>query len=202
VTTLTRRQVLAAAGAAAVLAACSSSAEEGAGETTTTLPSSPVDLRALQTAAALELLMVDIYKKAVDSGLVTDADLLANVKLFAANHAEHLELFESELIKLGSDPVTLPHQQLAAELEARVTAVKDQAALVKLLHDLELKAQATYQSFVGVFSEANLRLNQTVMSVAAVDARQTAVLALASGQPALRSWFTTTDGRLEAGSGL
>lgn len=202
---ISRRTLLrtGAAGAAAVtLAACGKSKSSAGDTTTTTAPPQPGDVAIIRTGAALELLIVDLYDKAAQSKVLTTAAIAAATKQFAGNHKEHLDLFQTEAVKMGAAKVSAPHQELAAQLESRVSGVHDEKAVAGLLLDIEKLAAATYQGDVGRFSAPYLRLNQVVMSVGAVAARQAALLATLLGQPAVPAALQRPDGGLAPGSGL
>lgn len=202
---MSRRTLLragATSAAAVALAACSKKSS-GADETTTTsAPATFTDDGAIRTGAALELLIIDVYDKALASNLLTTPAIASAAKQFAANHKEHLALFQTEAVQLHLNKVSAPHQELAAQLEGRVAGVHDESSVAGLLLDLERLAAATYQADVGQFSESSRLLNQSVMSVAAIAARQSAVWAGLLGQPAIADAFHTTAGAVRPGSGL
>lgn len=202
---LTRRSILqlgAAGAAAAALSACSSGGGGADEPTTTILRPTATDKLPLQTGTALELLILDVYDKAEKSGLLTTPAIAEAAKLFTQNHKQHLELFQTETAKLAGAAITRPHQALASQLEGRVAGVHDETAVVGLLLDLERVAAATYQGDVGFFSEQSHVLNQVVMSVAGIAARQAAVWAGLLGQPMVPSAVSATTGALTPGSGL
>lgn len=202
---ISRRALLrtgAVGAAAATLAACGKSKSSAEETTTTVAPEQPGDVAIIRTGAALELLIVDLYDKAAQSKLITTPAIAAAAKRFANNHKEHLALFQTEAVKMGAEKVAAPHQELAAQLEGRVAGVHDEKAVAGLLLDIERLALDTYQGDVGRFSAPYFRLNQVVMSVGAVAARQSALLAELLGQPAVPSAFQDSDRGLAPGSGL
>lgn len=193
---------------AAVFAACgtddSGNAAPAAGEGGEGTAPSPADAQGdiviLRTASSLELLAVDVYEKAIKSGLVKTPAVGDAVTLFQGQHREHAELFQGATKKLGGKPMTEPNPVVAQSLEAPIAALADEAAVVQLALMLEQAAAATYQASVGQFKD--LKLNQAVMSVGGVEARHAAVLAGVLKQPPVPKAFHTKDGAVPAGTGV
>jgi rubrerythrin len=175
----------------AVLAACgkkktSQTPESGAlpvkpSTTTTTAPGSPTTDRVLlQTAQSIELLAIDTYQKAIDSGLVTDAAVADLAKLFQSQHREHADALTEAIRKAGGTPVTGGNAYLAKTVvDAEVAALTDQESVLKLARDVENIAAQTYVEAAGVFTTGELR--QAGMSIGETEAKHIAVLNMALG---------------------
>ena len=203
---LSRRRFLQASGtglvAAAVLAACGDSSSSSSSTTTTVHPDTAGDVRILRTASSIELLHVEIYTKVVDSKLVQSPQGIEIVKQLQANHKEQAELFRSETLKLKGEAFTQPNGTLARQLESKLAGLRDEAGILGLALETERTAAATYQSYVGQFSDDHVVLNQVVMSVGGAAARAAAVLAGVLGQPAVPGALATTTGAIAAGTGV
>ena len=158
------------------------------------------DIKILRTASSLEVLAVDVYQKAIDSGLVKTAAVADAAKLFQSQHKEHAELFQGATKKLGGEPMDKANPVVMQSLSGPLAALKDETGVLELALMLEQAAAATYQSAVGSFKD--LSLNQAVMSVGGVEARHAAVLASVLQKPAVPKSFQTTEGAVPAGTGV
>jgi len=191
---------------AAIFAACGSD-DEGSGTTAGGegdedggMSGNSGDLTIVRTAASLELLAVDVYQKAIDSGLVKTAAIGDAAKLFQEQHREHAELFNGAAKQMGGEPFEKANPEVMKSLEPALAGLKDELGVVKLAYDLENIAASTYFSTIGAFNDA--KLNQAAMSVGGVEARHVAVLASVMNQPAVPKAFWTADGAVEAGTGV
>jgi hypothetical protein len=193
---------------AAVFAACGngSTTTAATGETTTTVDttsgvgSMATDIKILRTASSIEQLAVDVYQKAIDSGLLTTAAVVEAAKLFQGQHQEHGALFQGATRKLGGTAFDKANPVVLKTLQPQIDALKDEKGVVALALSLEQAAAATYVSAVGTFHE--LSLNQAAMSVGAVEARHVSVLAAVLGQPQAPKSFAPKDGAIPAGTGV
>jgi hypothetical protein len=195
---------------AAVFAACGSDDSDGtataAGDnsTDTTMGSdgkgADGDIQILRTASSLEVLAVDVYQKAIDSGLVKTAAVADAAKLFQAQHKEHSELFQGATKKLGGEAFDKPNPVVLQSLQGPIGALKDEMGVLELALMLEQAAAATYQSTVGAFKDASL--NQAAMSVGGVEARHVAVLSSVLKKAPVPKAFQTKDGAVAAGTGV
>ena len=158
------------------------------------------DLQILRTASSLEVLAVDVYQKAIDSGLVKTAAVGDVAKLFQAQHREHAELFQGATKKLGGRAFDRANPVVLQSLQGPIGALRDEKDVLELALMLEQAAASTYQSTVGGFDDASL--NQAVMSVGGVEARHVAVLSSALGKPPVPRAFQTTDDAVAAGTGV
>ncbi len=158
------------------------------------------DIKILRTASSLEVLAVDVYQKAIDSGLVKTAAVGDAAKLFQSQHKEHAELFQGATKKLGGEPMEKANPVVLQSLMGPIAALKDETGVLELALMLEQAAAATYQSTVGLFKD--LSLNQAAMSVGGVEARHVAVLSSVLKKPAAPKAFQTKDGAVAAGTGV
>jgi hypothetical protein len=158
------------------------------------------DITILRTASSLEVLAVDVYQKAIDSGLVKTAAIADAAKLFQAQHREHAALFQGATKKMGGEEMTTANPVVLQSLQGPLAALKDETGVVQLALQLEQAAAATYQSTVGAFKDVSL--NQAAMSVGGVEARHVAVLSSVLKQPGAPKAFQTTDGAVAAGTGV
>lgn len=158
------------------------------------------DITILRTASSLEVLAVDVYQKAIDSGLVKNTAIADAAKLFQSQHKEHAALFQGATKKMGGTEMTEANPVVLQSLQGPIAALKDENGIVELALMLEQAAAATYQSTVGAFKD--LSLNQAAMSVGGVEARHVAVLSSVLKKPAAPKAFQTTDGAVAAGTGV
>lgn len=158
------------------------------------------DITILRTASSLEVLAVDVYQKAIDSGLVKTAAIGDAAKLFQEQHREHAALFQGATKKLGGEAMTEANPVVLQSLQGPLAALTDETGVVQLALMLEQAAAATYQSTIGAFKDVSL--NQAAMSVGGVEARHVAVLSSVLNQPGAPKAFQTTDGAVAAGTGV
>ncbi len=187
-----RRRFLALGGVAAlaVVGACGTkndSSGEATATTTTSMAPSAADVAFLRNASSLEELEVALYKKALDGGLLKTPAVLETVKLFQAQHQNHAALFEGHTTRLGGPPDAQPN----AALRGRLASATDEASVLRLAVELALATTATYQSGVGVVSDAALSV--VLMSVAGVEARHAALLGTMINLPVAPASFATTE---------
>ena len=186
-----RRRFLVAGGgglaATAVLAACGDSSDpagsDGASPTTAAASSSSADaaqtdITVARTAASLEVFAVSVYDTAIGAAddLGIEAQVAAAAQLFRDQHQQHADAFNAVANQLGGEAYTEPNPTAAAEFEATIAGLSDQAGVLQFAHDLEQIAAQTYQSAVSLLSTPELR--QTTMSVGGVEARHQAILAM------------------------
>lgn len=203
---LNRRQLFRVGGlgvaTAAILAACGKSSSGGASEATTTTTAGPTtaDLDILRTATSLELVAVDVYGKAIASGLVTTAAVSDAAKLFQSHHQDHADFLAGLTKRYGGTAYDKPNPVLAQQLQGEISQLKDENGVVTLALQLEQAAAASYVSYVGKYTSAALA--QPTMSVGGIEARHVAVLAPIVGQSPVAAAFQTTSGALAPGTGL
>ncbi|HEX7169090.1 MAG TPA: ferritin-like domain-containing protein [Acidimicrobiales bacterium] len=158
------------------------------------------DLTILRTASSLELVAVEVYQQAIDSGLLTTTALKDAATLFQRHHTDHAELFQGATKELGGEAFEKPNPVVLRSLEPRLAGLTDERSAVQLAYDLETAAAATYVSAAGSFDAG--KLNRTAMSVGGIEARHAAVLAATLGVPQVPRVFFATDGAVAPGTGL
>ncbi|MCU0310318.1 MAG: ferritin-like domain-containing protein [Acidimicrobiales bacterium] len=143
---------------------------------TTTAPGSPAgDVVVLSTAQSLELLAVDVYQAALDSGLLETAAIIETAELFQSQHVEHGEAIGSALVDLGEPEVTEPNQYLLTEtVTPALDELSDEMSVVALALAVENIAASTYVKNTPALTVPALR--QAAMSIGGVEARHMAVL--------------------------
>lgn len=186
-----RRRLLTLGGStilgAAVLAACTKTGQpkEQLAQTGTTPttgkdghsenPSSfTTDLTLLRTAQSIEVLAIDVYQKALDSGLLTTTAVADAARLFQSQHRDHAQLLSRTTRDLGGEPYDQANPALVKELEPTIGALDSQAAVLKLAQTLENVAAETYVYAAGVLTTEELRA--AIMSIGAVESRHVTVL--------------------------
>lgn len=174
----------------ALLAACgrkkSQTPQSGAlpvvpSSTTTTAPgSAATDMVLLRTAQSIEILAIDTYQKAIDSGLITDATAKQVAALFQSQHQDHSDALAEAIKAAGGTAVTARNEYLAANVvDKAVSALTDQKSVLVLAREVENVAAQTYTEAGGVFSTPALR--RSGMSIGEIEARHVTVLNLALG---------------------
>jgi len=175
---------------AAILAACgddTDAAETGTTQTTaapdgtsTTAPTggdgAEMDVVLARSAVSLELLAVDVYQAAIDSGAVTTMAVADAAVLFQSHHREHAEALNAAVRDAGGEEVTEANQFLMDNLVATAD-LSSELAIVQFARALEDAAAATYVFSAGVLSAPALR--QAIMSIGGVEARHVTALDLA-----------------------
>src|SRR5205085_11911586 len=121
----------------------------------------------------------------------------AALELFRSQHLEHAALFEGTTTKLGGQAFTKANPAVMSMLDPAIKAMKDEKTAVALAQQLESMTAATYFAVVGAFNDKTL--DQSIMSVAGVEARH---LAFLGGIQAVPNPLQTTDGAIPAGTGV
>lgn len=183
----TRRQFfriggLTVAGSALLVACGDDDDEDGAATTTgleatttTAVAATESDLTLLRTASSIEVLAIDTYQAAVESGLVTDKAVADAALLFQEQHRDHAAALQAQTESSGGEAYTDPNPYLQENVvDPAVAALTDQLSVVRLALELENAAAQTYALAGGLLSTSGLR--QTIMSIGGVEARHAAVL--------------------------
>jgi hypothetical protein len=176
---------------AAVAAACGSDDNETI-PVTGTLPTSiegdavevgqELDVTLLRTAQSIEVLAVDTYQTALDSGLVTTPSLADMIRLFQEQHGEHAGLLAATTRDAGGTPYDEPNSYLQEQVTGpAVEVLATEEEVVTLAVELENTAAQTYVFASEVLSTPALR--QGIMSIGGVEARHLAVLHTVQSQP-------------------
>lgn len=184
----TRRGFLKIGGAtvlgAAVLAACGSEAtpdvvESGSPGDVTTTTADPaaadLDVDLLRTATSLEILAVNTYQAAIESGLVTDEDIAQAAVLFRDQHDDHRGALQQATVDAGGTEYTEANSYLQDRVvDPAIDGLTDENSVVDLALTLETAAAETYAWAAGTLSTSTLR--QAIMGIGGVEARHMAVL--------------------------
>jgi hypothetical protein len=176
----------------AVIAACGSDDDESLPITGTPPTSSEdasvfergqeLDVTLLRTAQSIEVLAVDTYQTALDSGLVTTTVVADTIRLFQEQHREHAGLLAATTTDAGGTPYDQPNAYLNEQVVApAVEALATEDEVVMLGVELENTAAQTYVFAAEELSTAPLR--QGIMSIGGVEARHLAVLYTVIEQP-------------------
>ena len=178
---------------AAVLAACgdddTDAAETGQAPTTTTEGSSTtaggegegstdgnMDLVLARTAVSVELLAVEAYQAAIDSGVVSTQAVADAATLFQSHHQEHAGALNAVIREAGGEEIDEPNAFLMENLVASAD-LSSELSIVQFARSLEDAAASTYVFAAGVLSAPELR--QAIMSIGGVEARHVTALDLA-----------------------
>jgi hypothetical protein len=171
---------------AAVLSACGSDDDDEANtggtsgatdapQTTAGSDDGRMDLVLARTAASLEILAVDTYNTAAESGLVTTQAIADAATLFRDHHQAHADALNSVITDSGGEEVTEANQAVYdALVKPAIDAATDEAAIGTLAFDLESAAAQTYVFAAGELSTPDLR--STIMTIGGIEARHAAVL--------------------------
>ncbi|WTW93895.1 ferritin-like domain-containing protein [Streptomycetaceae bacterium NBC_01309] len=134
------------------------------------------DVMALQTAASLENLAVNVYRTAAGLPFIKDGNqvVIAFIERTTAQHVAHAQAFNAAAVKGGGREQTGPDPKYAAIVQQALPTIKGPADVVKLAITLEDIAAQTYTKNVGQVSDPALR--RLFGSVAPVEAQHKAVL--------------------------
>jgi hypothetical protein len=164
---------------AAVLAACGDD-DEDAAETGQGSPAEGgdqnMDLVLARTAASVELLAVDAYQAAIDSGVVTTQAVADAATLFQSHHREHAGALNGAVGEAGGEEVTEANSFLMQELVGSAD-LSSELSIVQFARSLEDAAASTYVFAAGALTAPELR--QAIMSIGGVEARHVTALDLA-----------------------
>ena len=176
---------------AAVLAACGDDdadvSETGATTATTAASSTTtggdetggdgnMDLVLARTAASVELLAVDAYQAAIESGVVTTPAVADAATLFQSHHREHAGALNGAIREAGGEEVEEANAFLMENLVASAD-LSSELSIVQFARSLEDAAASTYVFAAGVLTAPELR--QAIMAIGGVEARHVTALDLA-----------------------
>lgn len=191
----------------AVVAACGSDSEEDL-PVTGTLPtveeatglietSQELDVTLLRTAQSIEVLAVQTYQAAIDSGLVTTPAVAEAAQLFQQQHDEHAGLLAATTTDAGGTPYDQPNPYLDEQVVGpAVAALTSETDVVALAVELENTAAQTYVFAAEALSTPALR--QGIMSIGGVEARHLTVLYTVQEQPPAPFPFMPRRDRIDA----
>lgn len=206
---LSRRRFLLAGGATvtfgALLAACGGSESTGIARIGNVpdpkeLPDGKVtDVTLLRTATSLEYNAIFVYEAAAEAGFLSgDAATLA--RRFLQDHRAHAQATAALTEELGGKAFEQPNPRLqsiyvepalaliAGDEAAGITPTDDPAAdVLALAYALETLAGATYQAYVPLFNDKELRA--AAMGIGEEEARHAAVIGALANPTRLVSSF-------------
>lgn len=194
---------------AAVLAACGSDAapdvvESGeSGESTTTADPAETefDTNLLRTATSLEILAVNTYQTAIDSGLIGTADVLDAFVLFRDQHDDHrgaLQQATEDYAGTGTAYEGTNQFLQDTVVGPALEALTDEESVLDLALRLETLAAESYVWSAGELSTATLR--QAIMGIGGVEARHQAVLRSFLEEDPVPDAFEPTEEHIEEDS--
>jgi hypothetical protein len=156
-----------------------------------------LDVTLLRTAQSIEVLAVETYQTALDSGLLTTPTLADTIRLFQEQHGEHAGLLSATTIDAGGTPYDEPNSYLQTNVvDGAVAELTDEASVVALAVDLENVAAQTYVYGAEVLSTPALR--QGIMSIGGIEARHISVLFTVQEQPPVPFAFMPRRARIDA----
>lgn len=131
-----------------------------------------MDIVLANTAISLEILAVDAYQVAIDSGLVTTQAVADAAGLFQSHHQEHADALAGVV---GDGAVTEANAAVkTAIVDPAVEGASSEADIIKLAFDLETAAAQTYVFAAGALSTPELR--STIMTIGGVESRHATIL--------------------------
>lgn len=197
--------VLFGAGRAAAASGSPSGAPGGAPSGGASGSATSDDVMALQTAASIENLAVQVYTKAsglsfIQNGNATVATFITKT---AEQHSEHAKAFNSAITQAGGQVQNGVDPKYNAIVQEALPKLTTPAEVVTLALTLEDLAAQTYTKYVSLVSDASLRT--LFGSVAPVEAQHRTVLltvqALLVGQQAGLIAIPTQPDKLPAEAG-
>ncbi|MEV7034174.1 ferritin-like domain-containing protein [Streptomyces sp. NPDC093272] len=148
------------------------------------------DVMALQTAASLENLAVDVYRTAAGLPFIRHGNktVAAFIGTTISQHSAHARAFNSAVTRAGGRAQHSPDPRYAAVVKQALPKIKGPADVVALAITLEDVAAQTYTKNTGQVHDARLRT--LFASIAPVEAQHRAVLLavqalLKAGKPQL-----------------
>ncbi|HMQ27719.1 MAG TPA: ferritin-like domain-containing protein, partial [Acidimicrobiales bacterium] len=189
---------------AAVLAACGSDGElvesgvpDGA-TTTADASETEFDTNLLRTATSLEILAVDTYQTAIDSGLIGQATILEAFTLFRDQHDDHrAALQQATEDYAGAGTAYEETNQFLQDtvVGPALEALTDEESVISLALRLETLAAESYVWSAGQLSTTTLR--QAIMGIGGVEGRHQAVLRGFLEEEQVPDAFENTDEAIE-----
>jgi rubrerythrin len=175
----------------------------GAGQAMAATPST--DVQALQTAASIENLAVNVYQTAAGLPFIKtgNATVAAFIAKTTTQHQAHAQAFNAAITSAGGNTQSNPDPKYAAVVQQMLPSIKGSADVVKLAITLEDVAAQTYTKNVSQVSSSSLR--KLFGSVAPVEAQHRSVLlavqALLAGNAAGLIAIPTQPAMLPAAAG-
>lgn len=179
-----RRQFFKIGGAtiagAALLAACGDDDDtaqapitgEGGGDGSGDGDDGNMDIVLANTAISLEILAVDTYQVAIDSGLVTTQAVADAAVLFQDHHQQHADALAGVVGDGAYDQANAAVK--TALVDPAVDGASSEADIIQLAFELETAAAQTYVFAAGALSTPELR--STIMTIGGVESRHATIL--------------------------
>jgi hypothetical protein len=187
----------------AVLGACTSdnngSPRPGLPPTTTSPVSSsgaaPTDLTLAKTAASLEAMLMEAYKRLMESRIVTSSALLTYTNLFFDHHTQHLAALNGIITTTsGQAAVSQPNPVMENQIvHPALDAAQTQDDFAHLFFTLEDAIAQTYVYAGTAMSRPELR--SSMMTIGGIEARHRALLAVQVEQLSLDDLFPSAFAR-------
>jgi hypothetical protein len=146
--------------------------------TSTPEPTSPQerDLMFLRTGTSLELVVVDVYQQALDSGALRTPAVLSAIETFLHHHRDHAAALQHATSEHGGTPYTEPNAVVMRSVVVPVLpTLTDEQAIARFARSLESVAASTYTQAAGELSNPADR--RTMMRLGGAEARHAAVFA-------------------------
>ncbi|WP_436795575.1 ferritin-like domain-containing protein [Actinospongicola halichondriae] len=131
-----------------------------------------MDIVLANTAISLEILAIDTYQVAIDSGLVTTQAVADAAGLFQQHHQEHADALKGVVGSGAYDQANAAVK--TALVDPAVEAASAEGDIIKLAFDLETAAAQTYVFAAGALSTPELR--STIMTIGGVESRHATIL--------------------------
>ena len=170
----------------ALLAACGDESGDRVAPTFTTTtttappgttPGPETDLVLVNTAISLEILAIDTYQAALDTGLVESASLVAAARRIQGHHTEHRDALVAVVQLAGAEPYRTANAVVKAGFtDPALYSASSEGDLVRLAYDIEHMAARMYVHAATVLSSPELR--QRALSIGSVAQRHATVLEL------------------------
>lgn len=131
-----------------------------------------MDIVLANTAISLEILAVDTYQVAIDSGLVTTQAVADAAVLFQDHHQQHADALAGVVGDGAYDQANVAVK--TAIVDPAVEGASSEADIIQLAFDLETAAAQTYVFAAGALSTPELR--STIMTIGGVESRHATIL--------------------------
>ncbi|HEX3786195.1 MAG TPA: ferritin-like domain-containing protein [Pseudonocardiaceae bacterium] len=137
---------------------------------------SSTDIQALQTAASIENLAINVYQTAAGLPFIKtgNATVAAFIAKTTTQHQAHAQAFNAAVTQAGGKAQSAPDPKYLAVVQQMLPSIKAPADVVKLAITLEDVAAQTYTKNVTQVDDPTLR--KLFGSVAPVEAQHRAVL--------------------------
>lgn len=170
-----RRQFL-RTGLAAGLCTGSLGACLAAATATSASADTPLDIEILQTASALEAVLVSSYQAALALDFVksSEGSLLLFLQTTLNQHAEHGNAFRAQTKALGGPEQAAPHPGVQEIVAAALPAMTDELKVVQLAEQMETIATHTYLDAVAQLDDGVSR--QLVAAIMGVESQHAGAL--------------------------